>query len=451
MDMTLKGRLKKFFRECTFEQFKVHLVLLSIQLSFSVFYILAKIALKTVDAFVFLLLRLVIATPLLWSLTFFIARDQVFVLPTKREWIFLTAAGLLSVTANQTLFILGLSLSTASNAAITQPAIPIFSTLFGVIIGQEKKSWLKFVGIGVSVIGAILMIDFRHLTSDSSTGKDIVFGNLCFLGNTIAYALFLMVLKPVLASGLLSPAKCISWCFTIGMPPIIVITLAKTSNLAAAFTISWSSWLVIIYTATFATAYTFWASSWCVKKSDPTTVAVYLTVEPLATVIMAAIFLDEHITILNILGGLTILVGVAAVMIAKHKESKMEIKPTLLMEENKKDFKNNPNELDGYEIEWKSKSANSSILINDGGLNNFRKVEEEESSPILPNNNNDNLENINDDGADDDNNDNNNSGLRSNITLHTNTFEDNNDSLPFIYKNNQENNSLLSNPISITT
>ncbi|KYQ94371.1 hypothetical protein DLAC_04669 [Tieghemostelium lacteum] len=325
MDLTMWGRFKAEVKQIDRETIKTHAMLLSIQLVFSVFYILAKVALKNIPAFLFLMIRLVIATPLLWLLALVTARDQIFILPTKREWLFLCISGFFAVTVNQSLFLVGLTLSTASNAAITQPAIPIFSTLFAVLIGYEKKTAMKFIGIGVAVVGAILMIDFTHLKSDSQSSRDIVLGNLCFFGNTIAYAIFLLSQRPLVVTGGMNPAKCTAWGFLIGTPIVVIICFSTTKNIDAAFSdINLFSWLVILYTAIFATAYTFWASSVSVGKTDPTTVAVYLTVEPLATTIMARIFLDESLTVLNILGGFVILAGVATVMVSKHKEKKKE-------------------------------------------------------------------------------------------------------------------------------
>ncbi|GAM18833.1 hypothetical protein SAMD00019534_020080 [Acytostelium subglobosum LB1] len=325
MNETRWARFKRSVREVRRETIKVHLVLLSIQLAFSVFYIVAKVALKSMDPFIFLTYRLLLATPILWLFAVITEPQQMRKLPSSpREWLLLVLVGIFAVTINQSLFLEGLELSTASNAAITQPAIPIFSTLLAVAFKYERKSWLKFVGIGVSVAGAILMVDLTHLRDDSRSSLNILFGNLCFLGNTMAYAGFLLLQRPLLALGN-PPAKIMSWAFLFGTIPVIALTLGITRDYSDFLETRYVNWLAILYTAIFATAYTFWASSWAVKKSDSTTVAMYLCVEPLVTSIAAAIFLHERLTILNILGAITVLVGVAVVMVAKHREYKKDI------------------------------------------------------------------------------------------------------------------------------
>ncbi|KAN0037365.1 hypothetical protein ACTFIV_002710 [Dictyostelium citrinum] len=327
MDFTLKTRIKQTIKRITFEDIKVHLVLLSVCLVFSVFYIVAKLAMDSVPPFVFLMLRLVIATPLLWLMAIILSPDTVFKLPSKKEFILLSISGIFSVTINQSLFLYGLYLSGATNAAIVQPLTPVFSAIFAVLLKFERKTKLKFIGVAIAVIGAVLMVDFTHLKSNDSSTKNILFGNLCFLGNTLAYAIFLLSQKPLIDDGGMSASKCMAWSFTIGTPPVIGIALiiAKSEVSSQVASISLFSWLAIIYCAIFATAYAFFASSWAVAKSDSTTVSVYLTVEPLLTGVLAYIFLkDELLTPLNIVGGIVILVGVGAVMVSKYREGKKD-------------------------------------------------------------------------------------------------------------------------------
>ncbi|EFA75697.1 hypothetical protein PPL_10750 [Heterostelium album PN500] len=243
---------------------------------------------------------------------------------TIKVHLVLLSVGIMAVSINQSLFLEGLELSTASNAAITQPAIPIFSTLLSVILGFERKTKLKFVGIAVSVIGACLMIDLTQLAHGTSSGKNLLLGNLCFLGNTLAYSGFLLLQRPLQEAGF-SPVKIMAWAFTFGSIPVFALSLGVVKDLSEFRNVSITNWLVLLYTAILATAYTFWASSWAVQNSDATTVAVYLCVEPLLTAVMAAIVLHERLTPLNIVGAFVVLVGVAMVMISKHREKQKDI------------------------------------------------------------------------------------------------------------------------------
>lgn len=143
MDFTLKTRIKKTIKGITFEDLKVHLVLLSVCLVFSVFYIVAKLAMDNIPPFVFLMFRLVIATPLLWLMAIILSPDTVFKLPTKKEFILLSISGIFSVTINQSLFLYGLYLSGATNAAIVQPLTPVFSAILAVLLKFERKTKLK--------------------------------------------------------------------------------------------------------------------------------------------------------------------------------------------------------------------------------------------------------------------------------------------------------------------
>ncbi|EGC40002.1 hypothetical protein DICPUDRAFT_147163 [Dictyostelium purpureum] len=414
MDMTLKGRIKQSIRSCTFKDFKVHLVLLSVCLVFSVFYIITKKTLNQIDVWVFLTLRLAIATPILWICAFIVDTKEMLKLPNKKELLFLSLSGILSVTVNQSLFLLGLSLSTASNAAITQPAIPVFSTVFGVLLGFERKTKLKFLGIATAVIGCVLMVDFTHLTSENSSSRDILLGNLCFLGNTVAYAVFLMVQKPLGDRGI-SAIKIMAWSFGIGSPPVILFGLLYTDNIShAVASITVWPWMAILYCAILATAYCFFASSWAVAKSNAVTVSVYLCVEPLATGILATIFLpDEILTLLNIFGGIVMVCGVALVMVSKYREKKKDELDNFEKEKLKRYDMNNSavelNTLSPEAIINISKENSYSKIISSNSIIN----ESDENEEFSDNKNQEiEIDNINDS-----NNNNNNNNFNNNINI----------------------------------
>ncbi len=52
-------------------------------------------------------------------------------------------------------FITALSFISPQNAAIIQPAIPVFTTLMGVLARYEQFSWRKALGVLCAVSGAL--------------------------------------------------------------------------------------------------------------------------------------------------------------------------------------------------------------------------------------------------------------------------------------------------------
>ena len=77
-------------------------------------------------------MRITVSAPLLLLL----ARCVDNTWPSLRDHAYLALLGFLGVYANQVLFILGLKQTTATNAAILMPSIPVFAAAFGIAHGH---------------------------------------------------------------------------------------------------------------------------------------------------------------------------------------------------------------------------------------------------------------------------------------------------------------------------
>jgi len=115
------------------------------------------------------------------------------------------------------MYIKGIELSGVVVATSMQPAIPVFTALFGVAMGLESPSFLKMVGIAMAVLGAVSMVlgggaELPH--DDNNTASEgLYLGNACLLVNTIAMAMYYVLGKSVVQRH--SPATVASWAYVI--------------------------------------------------------------------------------------------------------------------------------------------------------------------------------------------------------------------------------------------
>jgi drug/metabolite transporter (DMT)-like permease len=114
------------------------------------------------------------------------------------------------------MYIKGIELSGVVVATSMQPAIPVFTALFGVAMGLESPSFLKMVGIAMAVLGAVSMVlgGGAELPQDDNTASEgLYLGNACLLVNTIAMAMYYVLGKSVVQRH--SPATVASWAYLI--------------------------------------------------------------------------------------------------------------------------------------------------------------------------------------------------------------------------------------------
>lgn len=169
---------------------RVHLTLILVQVAFGGFHVVAKAVLGSLSPLALAAIRVGVATPVLMALAW--RRDRF--LPARRDLPMLALLGGLGVLANQVLFITGLKFTTATNAGILMTSIPVFAAGAAALLGIERITVHRLVGIVLSVAGALVLVSpFRF-----SAGRSGALGNGLILCNGLCYALFLVLQRPVL-------------------------------------------------------------------------------------------------------------------------------------------------------------------------------------------------------------------------------------------------------------
>ena len=120
-----------------------------------------------------------------------------------RDLVMIFALGA-SIWLNQLFYIYGLRFTTATNAAILEACIPVYTTVIGIIFGVEtlgsgSRFRRRVCGIVLCTGGAIFVIlasarARQHLGHDNSRK---VFGNVLLWVSTVMLAIYMHVQKPL--------------------------------------------------------------------------------------------------------------------------------------------------------------------------------------------------------------------------------------------------------------
>lgn len=290
---------------------RVLVALFVVQIIYASGVIVGKFILPVVPAPVIVTLRMIIA-----SLVFFIAHQIIkgSVPRTLRDWGLFALLGVLGGAGNQLLILMGLTRTTAINAAILIPMIPIFTVIFGWLLMGDRPSRLKWLGVAVAALGTIYLIgpDRVSLAPDVALGNVLVLTGMAF--NALAFLLSKQMLQrysPV------TVAFCLTLTGLIGVLPLgIQASESVRPDLLDSRMLLWLAYMTV-----FPTTVTYFLNLWSLRRASPTLVTSFIYLQPLFTTAVAPLVLTgEELTMRIALAGGAIFIGVAIVIAAERRQ-----------------------------------------------------------------------------------------------------------------------------------
>lgn len=270
------------------ERLLIHAILALVAVLFSVHYIVGKIALRSFQPLTFAYLRVLGSAICLLILTG--SRKTASLPLSPADGWRLVLYSMLGVVINQLLFISGLALTTAHEAAILITTIPIFTLVSAVVLGTERLTPSKSAGILIALTGAVLLLGRGH---NVAARPESLLGDALILMNCASYGLYLVLSKPLMKQ--IGAVRAVTRMFAIGaviMIPFCVNTMIheKWNEIPPA---AWIALIVVILGPTVA-AYVL--NAWALARAESTLVAAYTYVQPFVASILATIFLGETIS-----------------------------------------------------------------------------------------------------------------------------------------------------------
>lgn len=235
-----------------------------------------------------------------------VALSRQFSLPRGKDWGYFAVLGFLGITFHQWLQSTGLVTAQATTTGWIIASTPIFMALLGLIILKERLIWYQVAGIILAAFGVLLVVTKGDLAAVTS-GKFGTSGDILVLISAPNWAVFSALsrsgLKKHPSTLMMFYVMSFGWFFTS-------ILFFATSGIGQIPLIPWDGWIAITFLGVFCSgiAYIFWYDALQVLPVAQTGAFLYL--EPVITVIVAALVLRESVLLATLIGGTTILVGV---------------------------------------------------------------------------------------------------------------------------------------------
>jgi drug/metabolite transporter (DMT)-like permease len=282
-----------------------HLALIAVQIFFGTWPIVGKVALRVLPSTGLVAFRVGGAAAAFLALLRLRGRLTV---PRRADLARLAFYSLLGVILNQFLFVKGLALSTVVNATLLGTAIPVFTLLVSAILGYERLTARAALGTIVAAAGVVYLVD--PFSADFSGDKTL--GNILLVANAIAYGAYIAVSQDVFRR--YGALTAMTWVFAFGCIAAIPIGGYQLSKVPLQH-LGWTIWLSLVYIILVPTVGAYYLNAWALERVAPSTVAVYIYLQPLIAFALAPLFLgaDEQWGLRNWIAAALIFAGVAIV------------------------------------------------------------------------------------------------------------------------------------------
>lgn len=289
-----------------------HLALLAVAIIYGLNYSIAKDVMPNyIEPLGFIFVRAIGATALFWIVSIFYKREKI----QKKDWGRLVLSGLFGVALNQMLFFKGLNATTPINAAIMMTINPIMVLMLSAIFLKDKLKLSRIIGIGFGIVGALFLITKGAQTLDIFS-SDSSIGNILVLLNAASFAMYLVVVKPLMNR--YKPITVIKWVFLFGFLMVIPFGLGEFEA------VDWLNmprfiFLEVLFVVVCTTFFAYLLNVYALKIVSSTTVSFYIYLQPLVASIAAIALGKDKLTLTLIISASLLFLGVYLVSFYKKR------------------------------------------------------------------------------------------------------------------------------------
>ncbi|WP_158730336.1 MULTISPECIES: DMT family transporter [unclassified Flavobacterium] len=261
-----------------------------------------------IDAYGFILLRVGGSVILFWLVWLFMPKEKIEIGDFPR----IIAAAFFGVAFNMLTFFKGLSLTSPISAAVIMVSTPMIVLTLSAIIMKERMQKRKVFGIILGLIGTAFLILYGK---SIGTATNAGLGNFLVLVNAISYGFYLIVVKKLMDK--YNAFTFVKWIYLFGFLMVLPFGWSQFQAvdwIAVPAAIGWKIGFVVI----FSTFFTYLLNLLSMKELKPTTVAVFIYLQPLFATIFAISLGKDELSLVKIGSAVLIFIGVYLVTMKKN-------------------------------------------------------------------------------------------------------------------------------------
>ena len=262
-----------------------------------------------VGAFGFIMLRVVGASILFWTVSLFLPNEKI----DKKDYYRVIGVAFLGMCINMLMFFKGLELSTPINSGVIVTLTPIIILILSAIFLNESLNFPKISGIAIGFAGAVILIIYGN-QSTVINAPNVSLGNILLLGNSISYGAYLVFVKKLTEK--YHTVTIMKWMFLVGSFMTFPVTYPDFIDISwhnMPFYALWRIGFVVVCT----TFFTYFLNVYALKTLPPTTIGAFAYLQPIITIIYAVLTGNDSLDWVKILACILVFIGVYLVSFKK--------------------------------------------------------------------------------------------------------------------------------------
>jgi len=219
----------------------------------------------------------------------------------QRRHLPIVALAAVALWLNQLSFVFALDLTTASTIGLLLGAIPIFTALFGLLLGTERPSQRFWIAAAISAVG-VGLVALGAGSEVSASGVGILLGlstGATWAAYSVTVAPLMRTYSPSRVSAIVIPA---TW---------ILLALSGLQQTADQdWSVGWELWSLLLFATLGPLVLTniLWFRS--IHRIGPAKATLAANLQPFVAAVLAVILLSEPLSWLQVVGGVLIGVGI---------------------------------------------------------------------------------------------------------------------------------------------
>jgi drug/metabolite transporter (DMT)-like permease len=234
----------------------------------------------------------------------------------RRALLRLALAGLLGITLNQALYLYGLKHTTAVNATILVTTVPVFTLIGSLLLGLERPSLQKLLGIGLAGAGAVYLIGPDRMTLEPGAAL----GNLLILLGMMCFGAYFLVSKPLLTR--YDPVTVSTYVMLFAAVGIVPVAIPSFAG-ADLHQVTPRIWWMVLYLVLFPTIGAYFLNMWALRRVTSNTVATFVYLQPVFAALSAPFLLNEPLALRSVIAALVIFSGLGLVLYADRARQRL--------------------------------------------------------------------------------------------------------------------------------